>query len=1288
MEDYRNTSRKNLSLKKFLSLSQAWRRTLLALATASILSFLAAAFVPGLLFRHRPPAQVDLLRKQERAIITRLTNLRAEVTRQGQYLAASLPQGLEKVWQTFEKLHFDREKEGIAYLKGNEMLLWQGQVVPPYLLPPADGRTHILRYKASVLLAAVFPVRKDEKIACLRLLSFNPPLVTPLLPAYSFLSAKEKENALIDFYPDDEDTSGLEEIFKRHRDEYIGQPRSANDILTIFFPLRNEKKKIIGTVNLRSPIPAALLSSRKNLWLRLSWCLGLAFFLSLSVSSFGIWKKANFQAPPAMFSLVAGFFGCRVASWQLVQLGGFSAGLASPAFFSLPFVARLLASPVDIFLTSLLFFLSLVVLLIDRRAFFSSDILTARRLSKVCGLFLALGASLPLYGFYVLASAIVFNSGANLLRFSPFLVSLFLFLSLVFFLASASLTSWLFLRLARKIWPVSLAILGLPTLSFLYWLLAASFPAVSWERRLLLIFPLAGLCLTLSLPGWKKKPGYRFLGLALLVALLHLTLRFNLNFKEKNLTEKFLQQSVLSQENWAQHFLEDSLFLVDAANQSIISFLRDGKEGPIARSIWERTSLGRWNWYSSLEILDPTGRLLSRFSLNIPQFFRPPLSLPQSYEWTLLRASLPFPGKDRDFLIGYRDVEENNRPLGRIIFYVLLDEEMLPFLYSAIPYFDLLRFPSVPSLKNFPFGVAVFKSDGQITFNPSRLTTGISVDDLKRLAAAPEKAIWSSLVDQGRHFRVYYFWNREKIVAVFWPQPGFISIAVEYLKLFFPCLLLVYLPLFIIDSFSRHRRLVAVFWAFSSRVYASFLAIIVILLIPSSLLIQSFFNRLASERFRERAEIQARVARNIIEDFLFLQNEEPEAPVPLQDLVLWVSTAVGNDVNVYEKGELAASSRQEFFESGILPEWLEGAVVYQLLQERKPYVVWRKKIGNYSFQNLTVPFSLNGSLLLINLAFPLERRKMARFQEEVFEFISFIAALSLVLVFLFARSIGSLVINPVKKVLAATKEVSSGNLDVFVDHQGHDELQTLVDGFNRMVFSLKKHERELAEMSKKAAWAEMARKVAHEVKNPLTPIRLSAEHLLRVYEERPEEMAAALRESVSYIISEVENLRRIAQDFLAFSREGLLEKKPFPLAGLIKEIILPYQRVLTNRVEFHLGLPENIQVTGDQEKLKVAFRNLIINAVEAIKGKGRIAVEARQDAGGVVIEVEDTGEGIDPRTRDRIFEPDFSTKDLGTGLGLPIAKKIIEDHGGTIDLSSELGKGTRVKVFLPNLPPA
>ena len=130
-------------------------------------------------------------------------------------------------------------------------------------------------------------------------------------------------------------------------------------------------------------------------------------------------------------------------------------------------------------------------------------------------------------------------------------------------------------------------------------------------------------------------------------------------------------------------------------------------------------------------------------------------------------------------------------------------------------------------------------------------------------------------------------------------------------------------------------------------------------------------------------------------------------------------------------------------------------------------------------------------------------------------------------------------------------------------------MKTLVDGFNAMIRSLKDHQQELADLGKKAAWAEMARKVAHEIKNPLTPIQLSAEHLLRVYEDKRGDFDAALRESLSYIVSEVENLRRIAQEFLEISKDAVVQQASrFAFDELVRETVAPYQTLLAERIAF------------------------------------------------------------------------------------------------------------------------
>lgn len=265
-----------------------------------------------------------------------------------------------------------------------------------------------------------------------------------------------------------------------------------------------------------------------------------------------------------------------------------------------------------------------------------------------------------------------------------------------------------------------------------------------------------------------------------------------------------------------------------------------------------------------------------------------------------------------------------------------------------------------------------------------------------------------------------------------------------------------------------------------------------------------------------------------------------------------------------------------------------------------------------------------------------------------------------------------------------TKEVSSGNLEISIPHKPQDEMKTLIDGFNTMIKNLKKHQQELTDMGKKVAWAEMARKVAHEIKNPLTPIQLSAEHLLRVYKDKKKNFDKALQESASYIITEVENLRKIAQEFLETSKEIVFQKEPFDLKKLIRETVAPYKNMISERIKFKEKYEgRDFQIVGDRSRMIIALRNIFINAIEAIQGKGEIEVIVSEEKDRIRLEIKDTGIGIGKEMLDRIFESNFSTKDMGTGLGLPISKKIIEEHGGSIHARSKEKEGTQIFIDLP-----
>ena len=235
-----------------------------------------------------------------------------------------------------------------------------------------------------------------------------------------------------------------------------------------------------------------------------------------------------------------------------------------------------------------------------------------------------------------------------------------------------------------------------------------------------------------------------------------------------------------------------------------------------------------------------------------------------------------------------------------------------------------------------------------------------------------------------------------------------------------------------------------------------------------------------------------------------------------------------------------------------------------------------------------------------------------------------------------------------------------------------------------MVTNLKAHQQELADMSKKVAAAEMARKVAHEIKNPLTPIQLSAEHLLKVYEEDKKSFESVLKESASYIISEVENLRKIAHEFLETSKEASLQKERVDLREVIQQTLDPYKKLLSERIEFaETYADEDLHIVADRAKIRIVLRNILNNALESIRDAGRVEVSVQGQDENILIDIMDSGTGIEKDMLERIFEPYFSTKDAGTGLGLPIAKKIIEDHQGSIRATAVEKGGTKISISLP-----
>ena len=312
------------------------------------------------------------------------------------------------------------------------------------------------------------------------------------------------------------------------------------------------------------------------------------------------------------------------------------------------------------------------------------------------------------------------------------------------------------------------------------------------------------------------------------------------------------------------------------------------------------------------------------------------------------------------------------------------------------------------------------------------------------------------------------------------------------------------------------------------------------------------------------------------------------------------------------------------------------------------------------------------------------------------------AGLVLASAVLVARLMAQSMTRPIAGLVKAMEQVGRGEPAPDLPVAGGPEMAYLVRSFNRMGSELDRSRRELRRAERLAAWQDVARKVAHEIKNPLTPIQLALHRLKRDFEPppasdrqvtaaaaaladgRPEaERVARIREALDAVLGEVDTLRHMAEEFSRLAKLPQPELRPMALAPLLGEVTELY-RSPEIRCTLEVA-PELPPVDADPRLMRLVLVNLLKNAVEAIPEGGEIQVRGFLDANGggaVVLEVADTGPGIPPHLRDRLGEPTWSTKQGGSGLGIAIVSKVLADHGATFELTNRPEGGALARIML------
>jgi two-component system nitrogen regulation sensor histidine kinase NtrY len=274
--------------------------------------------------------------------------------------------------------------------------------------------------------------------------------------------------------------------------------------------------------------------------------------------------------------------------------------------------------------------------------------------------------------------------------------------------------------------------------------------------------------------------------------------------------------------------------------------------------------------------------------------------------------------------------------------------------------------------------------------------------------------------------------------------------------------------------------------------------------------------------------------------------------------------------------------------------------------------------------------------------------------------------------------------RPVRRLAESAGKVAAGNWGATVEVDSEDEIGQLAGAFNGMTHQLVEQRERLVQAERVAAWRELARRLAHELKNPLFPLQITVENMQRARDSYPEQFDEVFREGTSTLLAELSNLKQIIGRFSDFAKMPAPEMQPVNFNNLVTETMRLFEAQLSKagiRVSAQLdaAMPP---VQADAEQMTRVVRNLILNAVDAMPEGGTLTVRTVAVGAGVRLEVSDTGQGLTPEECERLFTPYYTTKTHGTGLGLAIVQSVVSDHKGRIAVESEKGKGTTFRIDL------
>ncbi len=741
----------------------------------------------------------------------------------------------------------------------------------------------------------------------------------------------------------------------------------------------------------------------------------------------------------------------------------------------------------------------------------------------------------------------------------------------------------------------------------------------------------------------------------IVATLITMIVNMSFSYLKKQFVSSNLKKIFLNQENYSKLVIGEIIEELELSGIGLTAFFDENNKNKIddvLLNIWNHSLASKEEIASGIYVLDNNKKILNQFSYKIPYLkLEPTIELPV---WTTEEADGLLYGKELSVSFGAINVSDDSKQLGYIVIQVLNSPQMI-LRNSGLTIFSLDK-----KLKKAKLNYLKIKNY-KIVENP----LNINLKDIVEISKTKDE--WFEFTFMENKYDGYRFISGDNSIIIFSPQKNMIEWIAEIIKI--SSLLLILLTFISFNKIKR-EKLRLLYYSLSGRIFVILTLISILSIILFSIFTINYYSRTVQRGFRDRILKNGRIAQNLIGQLLSDTRELA------QEDVFLVSNIINNDIHVFLENELLFSSNFKETYNLKIPKHIHSNTIEMFGSEKQSYYIEDKQ------DSFNLYFKVYNYIFCINYFFSEEDYNFGKHRgiDFIISLFFFFLLGSLIIVAFVRNKIMAPILFLNKKM----SDVERGSLDVIKRKPKEIELKRLYSGFNSMVMGIDEQKKNVSDIARMKTIIKLGRRVAHEVKNPLTPIQLSAEQILKSIDDKKKNYDELIRKSVRYIISEADHLKKVSYGFLDLSHIDDIDKKTTDLIVLIKDQVVFF---IQSYPSIHFELIENfdeIKLNIDDLKIRQLLKNVIINAIEAIdKDNGKIKITVAKNTEFVIINISDNGVGIAVSDINLLFEEDYSTKDIGTGIGLFVAKRIVELHKGKIEINSGQSNGTTVTISLP-----